>query len=409
MVKRDALLCLPAPDSGWEFWLAQGESTRRLRTVESPASGDFPANRDLVIGLPPSECVSLAIHLPTQDQGLFRDMTFAQLEKRGLTRDERPNAFTTYEVEPGGDGTLLSVDLLLAEEINEAFLRPNASHFASAERFYPLPEHAVVILRQHGRLVLIAAKHRRFLSSQILASSTAFDRALAQEVELDLLTLKAAWDLPDPLKVVVWAEVSPEEKEAFQLSVPVEFTAPPTPSLDALEKVHAPLLPAPVRQAQARSKRRSIVRTALLGLAALYVFAAMALAVHQHRQKQLAAALADRIESYRPEVAFIQESVARARALKPAFDKRFFPIMQLEAVARIMPPSGLVLRRFATQGTSIRVEGLAKDSQLAYQLVEDLQGHEAFAGYSWEMAPPSMNANNTASFRIEGSYALAQP
>ena len=61
-----------------------------------------------------------------------------------------------------------------------------------------------------------------------------------------------------------------------------------------------------------------------------------------------------------------------------------------------------MIREFRTSGKSIRIQGRARDVQLAFNFENDLKANEAFAAYEWNMPQPRVEQNNTATFDIQG-------
>ena len=109
-----------------------------------------------------------------------------------------------------------------------------------------------------------------------------------------------------------------------------------------------------------------------------------------------------RISILEPDVERVRLADHRWRTLEPAFDKNFFPVVQLSRITSALPGSGVVIREYRTSGRNIRVRGQARDVQLANRLLEDLHGMEGFEAYEWSMPNPKVEKNNTATFEIEG-------
>jgi len=103
----------------------------------------------------------------------------------------------------------------------------------------------------------------------------------------------------------------------------------------------------------------------------------------------------------------IQQISQRWIRLEPAFEKSWFPLVQLNSFTSALPGSGVVVREFRTTGRSLRIRGQARDVQLANRLLEDLKAMEAFSAYEWSMPNPKVEKNNTATFEIEGKPSNA--
>ena len=73
----------------------------------------------------------------------------------------------------------------------------------------------------------------------------------------------------------------------------------------------------------------------------------------------------------------------------------------LSQITAIMPPSGIVLKRFDTKLNEISISGDARDAQTATLFLEDLKKHTKLKAYSWSMPVPSVK-DKVASFKIQG-------
>jgi Tfp pilus assembly protein PilN len=123
--------------------------------------------------------------------------------------------------------------------------------------------------------------------------------------------------------------------------------------------------------------------------------------------KREIASLEHQISIIEPDVQRIQLAEQRWRVLEPAFEKNYFPVVQLSRITAALPGSGVVIREYRTSGRNVRVRGQARDVQLANRLLEDLQGIDGFEAYEWSMPNPKVEKNNTATFEIEGKLKNA--
>ena len=376
---------------------------------ELPAGG-----KDAIIGLPAQECTSIAFPVPTADQSLFEAMAFAQLEKRGLSNGSAEGTvFTHHVIERNAGSSLISIDVLPQDFNEDLCVKNNPAGYTASCRLLPIPDHKVVILREHGRLLLVVGRHGRMIFSQILTSGNEFNEAFVQEVNLSILTLQGSGQLAtERVGLEIWAAADEESMRFLEsrFTYPVAFAKKPGPDPRLVKDAAKPMLPFPVQEQNARRRRRQKIRTGVLVALLIYVAVGMGFALYTQSQKTKAERLEREISANRPNVEFIKRSLTRARMLAPAIDKRFFPMRQLNEITGAMPASGIVIHRFETRNQSIRLDGLARDPQIVFQLKEDLENHPEFRGYTWDMAPPNVNSqNNTAQFTINGKYATAKP
>ena len=74
------------------------------------------AGGPIVIGLPARACRTFGFVVPTEDPKLFRQLAFAQLERRGLAAGPaEETAFTCHVHDKSAGSSVLSVDVVLPE------------------------------------------------------------------------------------------------------------------------------------------------------------------------------------------------------------------------------------------------------------------------------------------------------
>ena len=73
----------------------------------------------------------------------------------------------------------------------------------------------------------------------------------------------------------------------------------------------------------------------------------------------------------------------------------------LAQISQLMPPSGIVIREFEVKDNEIDLRGEARDAQMAFQFVEDLQKHKILGLYQWSKPQPTVR-EKTAQFRAQG-------
>jgi len=406
-LNRESPILLPGPDDGWEVWNPGGRAPSLARSLPSPAAWTR-ADGDVRIGLPVTQCRTFSFVVPTTDAALFADLAKSHLERRGLAQ---PEDQAHHVLAQEGGETWLAVDALPAP-FPEPLRVAEALAYAPAGRWHLFPDGKVVVAREQGKWVLMAGKGGHLAFAERLTGGTELDPALSREVNLAVLSLQASGLLGETVAVEVWSLLPAEDTGAREfargLTVPCTFTERPAPDGPGSSGASGPLLPRAVREARERRARMAKFRFGLVVAAAVYGALGIGLAVMQKARADEAARLEAKVATDRPAAALVQTALDRSRELEPAYEKRFYPMRQLNEVARMMPPSGVVILRFVTQDRNLRIEGLARDPQMAFQLKEDLEKSPEFPGYSWEMNPPSVNQNNSAAFRLEGKYAGAQ-
>lgn len=396
----------PGTDRDWVLYSGKVEHSR----------GDNPAllagrRSDVVVAYPASSLSTFLVTLPTVESSLLESMIFAQIEKRGLAGKLAGETLFDFEkINHGEDGDLYLVTVVI--ELPENLALKTAAGFTSSAAIQDVSRQPTArIWREWGRYVLAIYDEGRPLHAQVLSSKPELGRPLAGEINLSLMGLQGEPGLDDSFPQSL--EVALDESEgddflAFSEAVTLPV-AQVRPSVCGQVASRARLIPHSV--IQSRRKSRNLVKT-LIGVAVgLMIYCVLGAWFWKKAQttKQEVASLERQVEILAPDVERIQLAEQRWQKLEPAFEKDFFPIIQLNRITSALPGSGVVVREFRTSGRSIRLRGQARDVQLANRLVEDLRGIEGFAAYEWSMPNPKVEKNNTATFEIEGKPKNAQP
>ena len=387
---------LPDPDKGWNLW--QGKSVTDHGREPAEIAGK---RADLIIGVPASMGTTFAIRVPTTDSELFEDMIMAQVDKRGLGGDD---TIFDYEIvnQDGGQETLLSVNVL-SHEFPENLCLENAAGYAPTARIREMPDDGLVLWKEQRRLVLAACRDGCLTHVQALSAAPELSAASAQEINLSVLSLLAERLIEDDPTITVAGNFGTDDRQTFEavLNMPVEFAA----DLPIRRRFSPGTRYLPTNVTRARARKKAIRIWSLIGLVMLVAYSVTGFFIWKSSKSTegQVASLKQQISILEPDVEAVQASEARWSTLQPAFDLQYFPLVQLNEVTKVMPPSGVLVREFRTEGTSIRIRGYARDVQLAFNLQKDLEANPAFSAYDWEMPRPSVDRNNTATFDIRGT------
>ncbi len=360
---------------------------------------------DVVIGLPTAMVSTFSVTLPTSDSSLFETMAYAQIEKRGLGSGSHDGTVFDYDVFEQREGETILVVHVLRKDLPDDLIHTNAAGYAPSSLLRERPADGCFLWQEHKRTILAVFHDARLVHTQVLSGVGDIGAATAQELNLTLMSLQADDVMEGTLPsgcVVSIGDVPREQQEEFseKLRIPSTFTENSTP--ESRVKVRERLTPHPV--ILARKRRRSLKRNLLIAAAALVVYALIGFYVWQDavKTREKIAALEKQNAIIEPDVQLIQMEEQRWVVLEPAFDMKFFPVVQLSRVTSALPGSGVVVREFRTSGKSIRIRGQARDVALANRLLEDLNAMDEFASYQWNMPNPRVESDNTATFEIEG-------
>lgn len=391
-------IALPAPEKGWVLYQGGNEISR------SSDLRDLIGHRsDVVIGYPAEKVTTFPVLLPDTEESLHDSMIYSQLEKRGLLSGSEGELLYDYEiVDRGSEGNTFAVSVVSG--VSNELVDPNAAGYAPAAALHSVPGNACLLWKEQGRLVLAIYKENEPVHLQVLSGGDRLGATIAGEINLILMGLRGdsctEGSMPETLVLKV-DDSSAEERESFEgalnLRVQVTSTSCVSPG-----RISDRLLPAAVTKA--RRKRKAKSRNSVI-FAVLFIAYAVGLSVMIIKSRNTAAEISSlkrQIDIVEPDVARVQQVDQRWRNLEPAFEKSWFPVVQLSRITSALPGSGVVIREYRTSGRNIRLRGQARDVQLANRLLEDLQAMEEFKAYDWSMPNPKVERNNTATFEIEG-------
>jgi hypothetical protein len=390
-------LALPAPDQGWVLYTSGSETARGndLRALVGNRS-------DVLIGLPAAVVSTFVVDLPLVDASLHESMIHAQMEKRGLAG--RGATICDYErLHRSERGETFAVRVVT--DLPESLVVPTAAGYTTSAALRESSSGTATLWREQGRLVFAVQVEGAPAHFQVLSGRPEIGAATAKEINLVLVGLhgESVFEAhPATELILAVAGAGEEQVAAFRnaLSIPVKVFE--GNGIVASGEARERLLPAAV--GRSRKKRRGAVRNTALLVAGLIIYAVVGVWVWNDAQvtKREIASLEHRIAIIEPDVERVQLAEERWRSLEPAFDKNFFPVVQLSRITASLPGSGVVIREYRSSDKTIRVEGQARDVQLANRLLEDLQSADGFEAYDWSMPNPKVEKNNTATFVIEG-------
>ncbi|MFZ4767304.1 MAG: PilN domain-containing protein [Roseimicrobium sp.] len=390
------------PDAELTWGLRKSLSGGKVEQVDSPAECRADS-KGIVVGLPATACRTLGLILPTTDSSLLPAMVEAQLERRGvhLERAPAPN-FAWHLLGQSGGQSFVSVDVLLHPFPAELVMK-HAANYTSALRLLSLPVQDLVVVEEQGLLVLAASHQGKLWHSHVLGFSEMSPVELAREVELTRLSLEAqdGFGVVRALMLVgerLGALKSEVRKYlAWPIETPVSLPASRHFDVTKLPK----LLPQQVFAAQASREGRRRLASILALTAVLYAVLVAFGWWYLGTLQEAADALEKSTAVTREPAAEVKRTAQRWRALEPAIDAQRYPMLQLSHITGLMPPSGLVLKKFEAKPDAIELRGDARDLQTAAQFLEDLKKHPKLGRFTWQMPTPDMK-NKIASFKIQG-------
>jgi hypothetical protein len=393
-----ATLLIPSPEAAWQLWTPRAE--RAGDTLENPSSLRN-SKVGVMVGLPATACRSVGLVLPPAEREVLGQMIETHLEKHGLRTPEGglpPHRW--HLLGQAGGMTYVSVDVL-AEPFPETCCVERALDYTAAPRLLDLPRGRLVVTEEQGETLVIAGFEGRLFRSHLCGPARMETADLATELEITRLSLES---LPGfhPIHGITllgsgWDATGLGRALGLEVSI-VEALPRAGEHFDAGPQA---LLPTVVRTAREAARRRSVfIRASMLAMALLVslVFLGAAYLTGQERE---AAELERKVDATTAPAAAVRSTADAWKALAPAVDTNRFPMVLMAEITALMPPSGVVIRRFDAKLAEIELRGEARDAQLAYQFLEDLQKHRVLSRYTWTMPQPSVQ-ERSASFRMQG-------
>lgn len=391
---------IPGPDIGWTLYSGK-RAVGEGRDLHEAASNQ----NKVLVGVPVANAPTFSILLPVVETSLLRDMTYAQIEKRGLANRSIDETIFDFDIlSQGNNETRIAVHLF-DSPVLEDYVLPRAAGYAPSALVRHRTENGAVLWKELGQLALAIFRGGRLVHSQVLSGRPELCGGTASEINLLLLSLQADPALEDCLPATLEVYLDPEEhpdREVFLQSVNLDASF--VEARGAYRKAHPRpgLTPHEVLAFRRRKKLGRQLAVGAVFLLATYFLAGTWMWKRSESNQRKIAFLTQQIELIEPDVAEIQQIETRWQEMEPAFDLKWFPVVQLSRITEALPGSGVVIREFETRGRDIYIQGQARDVQLAFRLEEDLSNLAGFEHYDWTMPKPSMNSDNTASFKIEG-------
>jgi hypothetical protein len=390
---------LPSADGAFERWRGAGEL--RPERVGSPVE---MGRARAVVGLPATCCRSFGLRLPRVAESELADVIEAQLEKRGLLGAGAEGSYEAYEVaETAGGMVIWSVDVLRGEVPAELAL-VSAEGFVASARLTPPPPGHLAIYAERGRLVGSVSHGGQLVHAQVLGPLEMEVEEVARNVGFLLAGLhyRGLIGAGEVKRLLAWGTLPPGVVSSCGTALGLEVAREdrPRPQVPPRSGVGG-LVPPAVLAARARA--RAIKRGIFYAVsgAILYVCGAVVASATVAAKEAELAELRTRVEQTTAPAAAMRETSERWRALEPAVSPKRIPVMIFAAVTDSMPETGLQLDRFELRTTEVRLQGRARDAQVAYQFLEDLKERASLDRYRWDMREaPRVGENNIATFEI---------
>ncbi|MCB1226139.1 MAG: hypothetical protein KDK99_10045 [Verrucomicrobiales bacterium] len=397
MSPSTATLLLPTPAAAWSLWKPRSEAASE--ELDSPADWRG-TTRALVVGLPATACRTLGLALPPAEHDVLEQMVETQLERLGLKTTGGALPHRWHLLGQTSGRMMISVDVL-TEPFPAHLLAEHAADYVAALRLLRLPEQRLVVVEEQAEWVVAVGLNGALFRSHIIGPAGMSPKELGHELMLTHLALQAQAAFPAIEGITLVGRGWEADRVAEAAGLPVTTT-------EALPRAHewrspetAPLLPLEVQEARAARVRRA--RWLRAGVFAALLYASLVFLGYAYMKFQNGRLenLQAQIDQSSTPAAEARSTASRWKAMTPALEPTRFPMVMLAEMTSLLPPSGIVIRQFRTRVGEVEMRGEARDPQLAYQFLEDLQKQRIFSQYELSMPQPSVR-DGSASFRIQG-------
>ena len=387
--------------TGWQKWSENAAGAWSLQG-EAPELSELAPVPGSLIAVPVRRAFSLAVWVPGDDPGIFRDLVYTQLEMRGLAgRSREDTAFTWREIARENNEVLLHV-IVLPVHLAPRYWHGEVTDYAVSPDCLPLPSDAVVVWREEGAWVAAVTRGEKLLHFQSLNEPQP-DAAMALEIRMMLAPLEAGNMVVVQPSLVLYhapgegSDLSgPAWAEAGRVSA-AEFPPPIRPS-QALDCVPLPVREMQTRKAQSARQQRFAFAAAAVYLALVLLLAGQTLWLHWKARR-----LQSEIESDAPAVAATREAMERWQAMQPALEPASYPLEVLYQTARLLPKDGVRLTLFDMDLNRIAIQGEASTLAAALKFADDLKkSAELKDFYDWSAEAPKQLPNGSTRFQING-------
>lgn len=400
MTSSASILLVPGEDASWRVWKPRASSPSEA--VDTLADyGD--RSKPVLVGLPATACRTLSLMLPQADHALLEEMVTAQLERRGI---KGPGGalppFRFHVLGHAGPNAIISVDVL-AEPFPAELAVENAENYAAALRLVQLPVGNLVITEEQGELVIAANHQGKLFHSHVFAQRPAEAEKLAQEIlftRLGLESLPGATPATGITLVGQWeADVVADLRKVASLPVQVVDRLSPG-NVDT--RNWSLLLPRSVSDARAAAKsRRRLIAVGLL-VAAAYAIAMVAGFFYLQQRESIAADLAAQVDKTAAPAAEVKLTAARWKAMAADLEPKTYPMVILQQVSELLPPSGINMREYESKFDEVKFRIDARDATTSSLFFEELKKHKNLSRFTWTMPQPRVRDNKTVSCNIQG-------
>ncbi|MBX7210496.1 MAG: hypothetical protein K1X78_19455 [Verrucomicrobiaceae bacterium] len=396
--KQRSELLLPAA-TGWERWTGPEEGPLEL---EQGFEGEGAFTREgqrHTLALPASSIWVLPAWLKGDAEHLG-DMAALHLERLGVRMNGTVQDMQIDRIDSDDAAHLTTIIALKDEPAPLSSLTNLPDDSACAAHCLPLPEDAIVVWRELGRLVLAITSGARMIYFSPLSSTQLDDNALS-EINNICLQLGFQRVLGSVHRIVIWSDDGDVDRIRLVSGITTVREEKPAPHLPA--RSLATLMPADISTERARQQKAARTRMMALSAGGFVALAIAVIAVLTMFASRERTALLDKVAELTPRASKVEDHRKAWEEIASAVDPKRFP---MEIMLRCMEPKSsgdVALVHFEMSADRVLLRGRTPSSAIALQYTQEIKGLESLNAYTWETPPPQMHSDDSATFELKGT------
>lgn len=395
--KQRCELLLPAA-TGWERWIGS-ESGPLDREQSFDGEGSFTRDGQRhVLALPATATWVLPAWLKGDIEHV-RDMAQLHLERLGVRTAGGAQEMQVNHI-ASDDAAHLACIIALKEEPAPLAAKTSLPDDATVSALcYSVPEDAVVLWRELGRLVVAITSGTQLIYFSPLSSAKLDENALG---ELNNICLQLGFQrvLGTVEQIVLWTDEGDVDQIRRVTGTCVIREDKPAPQLPARGGCN--LMPSDVIAERTRQQAGKRTKMMALGAGALAAVAIAAIALLTVFASSERTRLLDQVAELTPRASKVEDHRKAWDEVASAVDPKRFP---MEVLLRCMEPKSageVALVHFEMTGDRVMLRGRTPTSSIALQYAQEIKSAESLNAFAWETPPPAMHSDDSSTFELKG-------
>lgn len=386
-------------NENWQLWkpLRKGPG---FAVSQTGGVADLKIPAGTLCAIPARRVVALPFWVEASDASLARDMAVLEVEMKGLSAGERLETDVEIRILQQEESRVLVLAMVYPSEWPATLAMLRGSRYLPTPLVSALSNNTVHLWRELDDLVAVVVWEDSVIFWETMHWTTESDE-IGAWLECLMLELQGDLGIQGGFLLKEWCGIFAEVPEQFRRDpIILEEDRLSGPSLlpDPRTGTWAP--PAQRLEQTAAKGRKRTARVAAFAALLLFCAAVLAGAAAFRVEWQIREADAE-LQLLEAELAPLQSVASRWTLVESAIDLRFHPLEILRSVVTAIPSAGVRLTVFEMSPDRVVVEGEADNVSSATAFFKAIESAED-KGLRWEMAPPSLQPNNTARFAITG-------